>query len=304
MRPIPSDEIDESPTPVPALIVLNNEGVIASWWVIYSESIKQGTSYPGLATASGGQQSSQPAQQQTSFFGVSSPAAGSNPVNNATAFSGFKQASAFGAPSALGTNNSSAFGATSGLNQTQSLWGRQASANTPGSVVTFGTPSFGSTSSPNAQGVTFGASALPGNRTSPWAAMTTKIPGATFGQPAGLGMTGGSAFGSTSSVGLFGSGSTGSAIPSSGGFANFANKGGFAAAAAAQGSSGNIFGSSSATSAFGAPINNSGQESGSILNLMDPQKAMDLGRMIVEIHSLAMDLVLHSLMRRRLHHLL
>jgi nucleoporin NUP159 len=268
-RPIPSDEMDESPTPVPALMVLNNEGVIASWWVIYSESIKQGTSYPGLAAGSGVQQSTQPAQQQTSPFGTSAPTAASNPANTATAFSGFKQASTFGSPSSLGTNTSSAFGAPSGLNQSQSLWGRPASSNTTGTGGTFGALSFGSTTAPNVQGVTFGSSALPGNRASPWSTMTTKTPSATFGQPAGLGMTGGSAFGSTSSVGLFGSGSTGGTIPSSGGFASFANKGGFAAAAA-QGSSGNILGSSPATSAFGAPVNNSGNESGSIFGGGNP----------------------------------
>ena len=264
VRPIPSDEMDESSTPVPALMVLNNEGVIASWWVIYSESITQGTSYPGLAAASGVQQSTQPTQQQSSLFGGSAPSATSNPANAATAFSGFKQsASTFGSPSALGTNTSSAFGAPSGLNQAQSVWGRPASGNAPNTGVAFGTPSFGSTAAPNAQGVAFGASALPGNRASPWGTMTTKTPGATFGQPAGLGMAGGSTFGNTSSVGLFGSGGTGNAIPSSGGFASFANKGGFAAAAA-QGSSGNIFGSSPATSAFTTPLNNSDKESGSI----------------------------------------
>lgn len=269
VRPIPSDEMDESPTPVPALMVLNNEGVIASWWVIYSESIKQGMSYPGLAAASGAQQSTQPTQQQMSLFGGSAPSATSNPANAGTAFSGFKQAaSTFGSPSALGTNTSSAFGAPSGLNQAQSLWGRPASGNTPNTGVTFGTPSFGSTTAPSAQGVAFGASALPGNRASPWSTMTTKTPGATFGQPAGL-------FGNTSSVGLFGSGSTGNAIPSSGGFASFASKGGFAAAAA-QGSGGNIFGSSPATSAFAAPVNNSDKELGSIFgggNLTTAEKS-------------------------------
>lgn len=265
VRPIPSDEMDESPTPVPALMVLNNEGVIASWWVIYSESIKQGTCYPGLAVVSGVQQSMQPAQQQTSLFGASAPSATSNPANNVTAFSELKQAaSTFGSPSALGTNTSSAFGAPSSPNQAPSLWGRPTSGNAPNTGVTFGTPTFGSTTAPNAQGVAFGASALPGIRASPWSTMTTKNPGATFGQPAGLGMAGGSTFGNTSTVGLFGSGSTGNAIPSSGGFANFANKGGFAAAAAAQGSGGNIFGATPATSAFAAPVNNSDKESGSI----------------------------------------
>jgi nucleoporin NUP159 len=258
VRPIPSDEMDESPTPVPALMVLNNEGVIASWWVIYSESVKQGTSYPGLAVSSGVQQPTQPTQQQTSPFGGSAPSVTSNPANATTAFTGFKQpASTFGSPSTLGTNTSSAFGAPS-------VWGRPASGNALNTGVTFGTPSFGSTTAPNAQGGAFGASALPGNRASPWGTMNTKTPGATFGQPAGLGMAGGSTLGNTSSIGLYGSGGTGSAIPSSGGFASFASKGGFAAATA-QGSGTNIFGSNPATSPFAAAaVNNSDKESGSI----------------------------------------
>lgn len=263
VRPIPSDEMDESPTPVPALMVLNNEGVIASWWVIYSESIKQGMSYPGLVATSKVAQSTQSAQQQTSIFGGPTPNPASTLANAATPFSGFTQASTFGTPSALGANTSSAFGALPGLTQAQSVWGRPASGNAPSSGVTFGTPSFGSTTAANAHVVAFGASALPGHRASPWSTMTTKAPGATFGQPAGLAITGNSTFGNTSSVGLFGSGSSGTAIPSSGGFANFANKGGFAAAAA-QGSGGNIFGSSPATSAFGSPSINSVRESGSV----------------------------------------
>ena len=48
-RPLPAEEMDESPSPLPALLVLNNTGVVAGWWFAYAESIRIGTHYPGLA---------------------------------------------------------------------------------------------------------------------------------------------------------------------------------------------------------------------------------------------------------------
>ena len=64
-RPIPGDdEIDESDTPVPCLLVLNHEGILTSWWIIYADSIREKTSYTGLVAASGPSQTSQ-SQRQT-----------------------------------------------------------------------------------------------------------------------------------------------------------------------------------------------------------------------------------------------
>jgi nucleoporin NUP159 len=44
----PTEETEESPGPVPGYWVLTNDGIIYAWWVIYSESITDGTAYPGL----------------------------------------------------------------------------------------------------------------------------------------------------------------------------------------------------------------------------------------------------------------
>jgi nucleoporin NUP159 len=47
-KPIPTEEIDRSPGPVPGYWILTDDGTICSWWIIYSDSIKNGTVYPGL----------------------------------------------------------------------------------------------------------------------------------------------------------------------------------------------------------------------------------------------------------------
>ncbi len=36
-KPIPADEMDESPGPLPGLWVLSNEGVLCAWWIVYNE---------------------------------------------------------------------------------------------------------------------------------------------------------------------------------------------------------------------------------------------------------------------------
>jgi nucleoporin NUP159 len=266
VRPIPTDEMDESPTPMPSLMVLNNEGALSSWWVVYSESVKQGTMYPGLVAAGQSPQSlsSASTQPKSAFGGLPSNTMAAQPTFGASAtplpvMSGFKQPtpSTFGAPSGLGSNPSGVFGTPSV--QAPSPWAQTTSASTGNTAATFGSPAFGSTSAPNAQGLAFGASALPGNRASPWTTMTTKGPGAAFGQPTSISSTPTSTFGSGlgGGGGVFGSG----AIPSSGGFASFANKNGFAAAAAAQGSNGtSIFAAKPTSEGFAAPVSSSGME--------------------------------------------
>jgi len=257
-KPIPSDEMDESPTPLPALMVLNNEGVLASWWIVYSDSIRQGTIYPGLVAAEGVQ------QQQSSPAPVQAPA---------SAFGGAPKV-AFGAPSIQGPTSTGAFGSTSSLGQRQSPWSTSASSTAaPTSAPafgapafgtpSFGTPSFGSTSTPSAAkpafgtpafGTTstpaFGASGFAGPKQSPWASAASTTTGVAFGQTAGLGKPAG-VFGSTAPT-------AGITIPSSGGFASFASKGGFAAAAPPAG--GSIFGSKPASNPFGTPNSSFGMD--------------------------------------------
>jgi nucleoporin NUP159 len=251
-RPIPSDEMDESKTPLPALLVLNNEGILSSWWIVYSESIHAGTPYPGLIAAAGAAIST-PAQQASAFpssiskipFGQ--PAFGS-PSNVGGAFGTLgKSSNAFGTGSGLG--GLIAFGAPSSINKPASAWGTP-SGGSPASVVpAFGKPSFGTPGVPAAQGVAFGSSAMPGSQQSHWANAGGNAPTTAFGQPSSLGMGASPTFGKPS---VFGSSANPDA-PKMGGFASFANQGGFAAAAATLGKSENIFASKPLTGGFSSP---------------------------------------------------
>ena len=169
-KPIMNDEIDDSATPLPALMVLNNEGVLASWWIVYSESIRQQTIYPGLVAAGGASQSqASPAPTQTVAPAFS---ASPTPATSAPAF-GARPATAFGAP------GGGAFGAPSGLGQRTSVWGTPAaSASTPaGNTPTFGTTVFGSQPAASAPASAFGSTAF----SSKPAAST---PAPAFGTPA------------------------------------------------------------------------------------------------------------------------
>ncbi|KAI9781175.1 MAG: hypothetical protein M1839_006283 [Geoglossum umbratile] len=247
-RPIAGEEMNESATPLPALVVLNNEGVLAGWWIVYSEAVRQGIAYPGLAASGGGQRSQTeqpktpfgaPAQQQTAAFGQ--PTFGSpTAANNAFGTPNKPATPTFGAPSIPG-----ALGGNRG-----SLWGSPATANmTPQAAgPTFGRPTFGS-STPLGGGGGFGAiGALGTNRSSPWAAAaagTTPATGSTFGQT--------NSFGAPAITPLGGIIPTKPPAASTSGFGSWANQGGFAAAAAQRGAVGNSFGSGSpfATGTFG-----------------------------------------------------
>jgi nucleoporin NUP159 len=254
-KPIPADEMDESPTPLPALMVLNNEGVLASWWVVYSESIRQGTVYPGLVIAGGTAQPTQapPAaiQAPTSAFGApSTPAFGASAFGSTAPAFGSTTSSVFGAPSLPGITGG-AFGGPSTLGKSQSPWGTNSTSTAPStnSFATFGStpsaapkpafgaPSFGTTSTPSFGGL--------GNRVSPWATGGSTAPNAAFGQAGGL----------PKPTSVFGApASTKSTPAQSSGFAAFASKGGFAAAAgAATSPTGSVFGSKPTSNAFGSP---------------------------------------------------
>lgn len=232
-KPIPGDdEIDESAHPAPALMVLNNEGVLAAWWVIYNDSIRQKTVYPSLVVVEG----TAPPQQSTTaapaFGSASSQSFGSqtSTLGTVTAKPAVPSATgAFGAPAAMGKtqspwgiSSSPAFGTPSFGTQSMAAPATQAGP-------AFGTPSFGTPSAP-----AFGQSGLPGRQSVWGSASTTAAPtGTAFGQSSALG----------ASQPVFGSSaSTGSKPQASGGFATFANQGGFAAAAVPS-TGGSIFGS-------------------------------------------------------------
>ncbi|KAB8299264.1 hypothetical protein EYC80_001349 [Monilinia laxa] len=265
-KPIPGDdEIDESVHPVPALMVLNNEGVLAAWWIIYNDSIREKTIYPGLVAAEG----MAPPQQTTT---AAAPAFGS--TSGQPFGSQAPTTSAFGTAMAkpAATSGAGAFGSAAAIGKTQSPWGTSGgqafgtpSFGTPSMAApaaqagpAFGAPSFGTPSAP-----AFGQSGLPG-RQSVWGSANTAAAttGTAFGQSSALG----------ASQPVFGSSaSTGNKPQASGGFATFANQGGFAAAAAPA-AGGSIFGSkpsplpTSGGSVFGSnnnPPNTSGAIFGS-----------------------------------------
>lgn len=269
-RPLPKEDFDESPAPLPALMVLNNEGILATWWVVYAESIRQGTTYPGLAIAGGSEAQRQPqaprqlspfaapTSQPTSAFGQSSFGQSSAPGSFGVITANKPAASVFGS-SSTSAPGMSGFGTPSGLGAKQSPWGTTASNNTMASSTApaFGQPAFGS-STPlgnSSQNVTFGMAGGIGNRTSVWGGAssgTAAASGSAFGQVGGLGMRT-SPFGTASTGSPFGSTSAAanSSTPSSGGFASFAAKSsGFMAAGTS--STPSVFGKSTTGDSFGS----------------------------------------------------
>ncbi|PGH36795.1 hypothetical protein GX50_00455 [[Emmonsia] crescens] len=236
--PIPGEDIQDSGTPLPSILVLNNDGVLSSWWFVYSESIRQRVPYHGLVVA-GDAQPVQPSQPQQIPLGSSmlapqtpKPAFRQSPFGQAF---GQPSTSPFGSPSGLGVNRPTSFGAPSALGS-QTSWTSQGfgSSQSPGQPAA-ATSGFGSTTP------TFGSPSVLGQRPS------------GFGQPSLLGKAAtaspfGSGFGAFSGT----PGATGTATSklstqpfggSSGGFSSFAAAGDtFATLKATQPSGGSIFG--------------------------------------------------------------
>ena len=245
IRPLPGEEMDEPSGPLPALMILNHEGVLVAWWIVYSDSIRQRTNYPGL-TAYAGQNPSQsqaqasipaPAPAMGSAFGSASAlgqsAFGQTSLGGAAPTSTFGSASkhsapAFGSASTLGAT-STAFGASSSLGNRSSPWASSTTTPQTG-APSFGQPAFGSATPMGAATSTlaFGSSAPLGQKPSLWGSPS----GTTTAVPTGT------AFGQSSSIGNQNSPFGASAIPAGGsgsGFASFAKTGGFAAVGAKAG---------------------------------------------------------------------
>ena len=271
VRPLPGEEMDESMGPVPALMILNNDGVLVAWWLIYADSVRQGTTYPGLIAAAGGP------QQQSQTPALPIPLATSlPPATPAFGQAAFGQ-STFGAPSSLGafgaatqnpsttafgagsTQNtgSGVFGASSGVGIKQSPWGTSGSTAASSVAPAFGKSAFGAATpmGTSTQGATFGTAGGLGNRTSLWGSPSTATPTATpsvFGKSGGVGMQGPATLGNASTGSIFGVSSSNAPINmgTNGGFANFANGPGFAAGAAAKGSGESVFAKTTTASSF------------------------------------------------------
>ena len=255
-RPLPSEEMEESSTPLPAIMILNNDGVLSSWWLVYADSVRQATTYPGLTIAGVSQpQVQNTMSRQASPFGDTTSQAtltpNVNPFGTATTF-GNPSTPAFGTSSALGTAPS-VFGTSAALGKPQSPWATSNPRNPipGGGTSSFGQPSFGAPSSPGStSGAAFGATGAIGNRASPWGAPqsgSSAASGSIFGQPGALGMGTSSAnpFAPKVQSGI-------SAPTSTGGFAPFANGTGFMGAPA-QSSGDNLFSKVSGDSPFIKP---------------------------------------------------
>lgn len=266
-RPLPGEEMDESSGPLPAIMILNNEGVLVAYWFVYADSVRQSTTYPGLTIAGGQQQQTtglgQPvsAPSMTSFL-PAAPASiqstfGNNSFGTSNSFSAFGSGinkpamPAFGATSTPVGSGNGAFGATTGLGSQQSPWGIAGNGGPMGGAsATFSKPAFGSATAiaaPTTQGAAFGATGGIGNRTSLWGAPSTSTFTASqsvFGQQSGMGAApSGRMFGPSSTDATPGAGT-------SGGFASFAKGPGFAASSAAQGTGESVLGKSTPAASF------------------------------------------------------
>ncbi|KAI0970001.1 hypothetical protein F4678DRAFT_462804 [Xylaria arbuscula] len=213
-KPIPTDEQDLSPGPLPGYWVLNEQGVLSIWWVVYSESIRGGTTYPGLAVIEAGNTgsvaTSTPASQTTQS--ISSATSNPSPFGSVST----PTAPAFGGPTALGAK-SSPWGAASAAttnNTAGNVFGSSSfgNASTPKSV--FGSSSFGTTNAASATPA-FGQSTGLGAKTSVWGSGSTSTSTPAFGQ-AGLNNS------SSGTAAPFGSATNNNA------FSSFASQGGFA----------------------------------------------------------------------------
>lgn len=242
-RPLPGEEMDSSPGPLPALMVLNHEGILVSWWIVYAESIRQGTTYPGLIAEGSQTHHQSQTSQPTPAFGAAAtpttPAFGQAGFGTTSSVAGLSSlnrpsGSLFGSAKAPSAAGGGAFGNSSALGKPQSPWTTSSptsgvSQPTPSS---FGKPSFGAPAAVggSTHAPAFGTTGGLGKNVSPWAAPSTGGPqtgGSVFGQSGSLGMRSGSAFGGASATNPFGSN-----VAAKSPFASFTTGGGFAQAAA------------------------------------------------------------------------
>lgn len=160
-RPIPdiADQVEDSHAPLPALMLLTNEGILVTWWVVYNDSIIQKTAFPGLVSpvavsAPPSAPSSAPTDALSPIRSFGSTALGKPPSVPAFGSSSFGKPTAtpaFGSPSTPGSFGQPTAGPAFGAASTPGAFGKPASAPAFGSVST---PGFG------------GASAL--TQKSPW----------------------------------------------------------------------------------------------------------------------------------------
>ncbi|KAK3669405.1 hypothetical protein LTR78_010710 [Recurvomyces mirabilis] len=190
-KPIPRDaELAESPVPLPALCVLNNEGVLRIWYIGYNESIRQKVAFPDLTVAGGpraldAKKDASAAPSAASSTG-SAPAFGAPVVSSPSPFGSTPRPTTSSGP-AFGPPSTPSFGGSSAIGQKQSLWGAPPAApsSTPQSSAPK-QPTFGS-STTIAGGTGFAQVGGMGQKASPWGSGGgSTAPTSSFGQPSGI----------------------------------------------------------------------------------------------------------------------
>ncbi len=240
VNPIPSDpEIEQTDGPAPLLFVLNNEGVLVAWSVIYNESVRQKTTFSGFApvqatkdgTAPAAQSPSPPSTATASGFGA---AAGANAFAKPAT-------STFGAsPAQASFNPSSAkpFGTSSPITTDKQSWastGFGSGSNATASAAS-GQPAFGSATPMAGQAPAFGSASAIGSRST--ALGQPAAGGGGFGKPSAIGASSAfgqaSAFGASSKASPFAAAGAGSSSPGFGAFSKGAGFASFASGTTAQ----------------------------------------------------------------------
>lgn len=169
-RPLPKEENLDSTGPLPAFMVLNNEGVLCAWWMVHEAAIMQNSSYNKLVINGGPQaqassvsnnttsslvQAPRPPQPSFGQVGFAPPAFGqaAQPAFGQVSKPTFGQPSQpkFGQPSQpmFGQASQPSFGAPSGLGIGQN-------AKPLGTGIGQNTPTFGSGMSTGSQPSGFG----------------------------------------------------------------------------------------------------------------------------------------------------
>ncbi|KAF2794983.1 hypothetical protein K505DRAFT_360589 [Melanomma pulvis-pyrius CBS 109.77] len=184
--PIPMmEEIEESPTPLPAFLVLNHQGILSAWWIVWDKSIMTGTGYPGLMALREGAESATPAASttpaaQTSSI-ISQPMFGAPLANQASSTpTGLE----FGKPTppsnSFGVSSTPTFGGAGVTAFGKPSFGAPSAIGTPG----LGKPAFGAPSAIGAAGAPgFGMTGGIGASQSPWGSSAQKTSSQTPQNP-------------------------------------------------------------------------------------------------------------------------
>jgi len=235
-KPIPGDEIDYSPIPLPAMMLLNHEGILSAWWFVYNDAVRGNKIYPRMVAAGGSVSSptsvTNPSTQASGFAALSAPKLQA-PAFGSSGFAAPKT-TAFGQigfgtqPAQTNTFGSSGFGSQSQMGAKASPWasGSTSQSSAPafgqsafGQPAALGKPAFGSATafgaSASSQG--FGSAGALGQNKSPWGTVqsSTNDPSAKTSTPfGGAAATGQSGFGKLASSGQSGFAALGGATSS------------------------------------------------------------------------------------------